>query len=366
MGLTSSAMFLSVIIPLPFDIATTTMRFWIRYRRKAWGADDWATLVTLPFYTVAMVATVALSFSGVGANDATATPEQNINSLRWFYVFQEPWCFTLVTIKASIGFALIRIANRARWIEMVIYLNLFVCLGVIGGTGMYLFFQCSPVRKNWYTDVPGDCRPREIQTGLSYAVAALSIITDWTFAIIPICLLWKVQMNPKVKFSVIVMLSLGVFASIAPIVRVRFLFGLNDPTRFLQNLSPILAWASAEMNVGLIVSNLPACRPVLDSIVTKLASSKDLSRDRSRGAATSRGAGKTLDNYVELQERGNSAGLETTIYGKKDGDNTSDLDIYDGDSDSQKGIVSDKGQNNGPMRVQVKRDISVVTSSSPV
>lgn len=70
MGLTSPAMFLSVIIPLPFDIATTAIRFWIRYRRNAWGAgkstlcnkvdvgrhtdwvlvgliDDWATLITL-------------------------------------------------------------------------------------------------------------------------------------------------------------------------------------------------------------------------------------------------------------------------------------------------------------------------------
>ncbi|KAK7186034.1 uncharacterized protein CC84DRAFT_1081715 [Paraphaeosphaeria sporulosa] len=365
MVLTSSAMFLSVMVPLPFDIATTVMRFWIRYRRKAWGADDWAMLITLPFYTVAMVATVAMSFSGVGAIDATSTPQQNINSLRWFYVFQEPWCFTLVTIKAAIGFALIRIANRKRWIELVIYLNILVCLGIIGGTGMYLFFQCSPVRKNWYTDTPGECRPREIQTGLSYAVAALSIITDWTFAIIPVCLLWNVQMNPKVKFSVIIMLSLGVFASIAPIVRLRFLFGLNDQSRFLENLSPILAWASAEMNVGLIVANLPACRPVLDSFISRLASSRGASRDRTLGAATSRGAGKTMDRYLELEERGN-AGLETTIYGKRDRDSGSELDLDDGDSESQKGIVGLREQSSGPLRVQVKRDISVVTSPSEV
>ena len=43
MGLTSSAMFLSVIIPLPFDIATTAARFWIRYRRNAWGAGKSTT-----------------------------------------------------------------------------------------------------------------------------------------------------------------------------------------------------------------------------------------------------------------------------------------------------------------------------------
>ena len=65
-------------------------------------------------------------------------------------------------------------------------------------------------RKNWITNLPGECKPREIQTGLSFAVAALSIITDWTFAILPICLLWHVQMDPRVKLSVVIMLGLGI------------------------------------------------------------------------------------------------------------------------------------------------------------
>jgi hypothetical protein len=38
--------------------------------------------VPQPFYIVAMVSTVAMSFSGVGAIDATATPQQSINTLR--------------------------------------------------------------------------------------------------------------------------------------------------------------------------------------------------------------------------------------------------------------------------------------------
>jgi hypothetical protein len=77
----------------------------------------------------------------------------------------------------------------------------------------------------------------------------------------------------------------------------------------------------------------------------------------------SAGAGKTTDQYLELEERG-SAGLETTIYGKRDGDSGSDLDLDDGDSESQKGIVCHKERGNNALRVQVKRDISVVTSPS--
>ena len=44
---TSRDMALAVLIPLPFDIVSTILRFWIRYKRKAWGPDDWAMLINL-------------------------------------------------------------------------------------------------------------------------------------------------------------------------------------------------------------------------------------------------------------------------------------------------------------------------------
>lgn len=75
------------------------------------------------------------------------------------------------------------------------------------------------------------------------------------------------------------------------------------------------------------------------------------------------GASKSMDRYLELEEQAN-AGLETRIYGKRDGDSGSDMDLDEGDSESQKGIVGRKKKSNAALRVQVKKDISVVTSSS--
>lgn len=65
-------------------------------------------------------------------------------------------------------------------------------------------------RKNWFTTMPGSCQDRGIQTSLSYAVAVVSILSDWIFAILPIFLLWNVQLDWRVKCSVIGMLGLGV------------------------------------------------------------------------------------------------------------------------------------------------------------
>lgn len=58
--------------------------------------------------------------------------------------------------------------------------------------------------------MPGKCNDRSIQTVLSYAVAVVSISTDWVFATLPIFLLWNVQLDWRVKGSVMAMLGLGI------------------------------------------------------------------------------------------------------------------------------------------------------------
>lgn len=365
---TSKDIALSVLVLLPFDVVTTVLRFWIRYRRKAWGADDWAMLVNLPFWTISIIALLGMSYSGIGAPDASLSEQEVINSLRWFYIFQEPWCFTLITIKWSLGFTLLRIANKKRWVEVVIYTCLTLVTLTMGGTGMYLFFQCLPVQKNWFTSMDGACQPRSIQTALSFLVAAVSISTDWIFAVLPIFLLWNVQIDKRVKLSVVGLLSLGIFASIAPLIRLNFLLGMNDPTKFLQNLGPILAWASAEMNVGMLIANLPACRPLLEKALARFTS---LTGSRSR---TGRGgkpsmqypagtSGGVARDYVELEDgRGkgparpmatsavtkpDNVGIETRIYGRELGGSDESL----GDDGSERRFVPDSGMR-GTIHVQ--------------
>lgn len=45
----------------------------------------------------------------------------------------------------------------------------------------------------------------------------MSALTDWAFGILPIFFVWKMQMNPRTKISVILILSLGfLYASLHP------------------------------------------------------------------------------------------------------------------------------------------------------
>ncbi|CAI0652632.1 hypothetical protein CGCSCA4_v003693 [Colletotrichum siamense] len=350
---TSKDMAAAVLVPLPFDIISMALRFMIRTQRKAWGPDDWAMVATIPVWTVSQVGLIGMAWSGVGQLDSTLTPEQQANSYFWFYVFQEFWCFTLVTLKWSIGFTLLRIANGQRWVQIVIYTCLALVTVCTGGTGMYLFFQCSPVEKNWFPLMQGTCQPREIQTALSFLVAAVSISTDWIFAILPFALIWRLQMANRIKASVIGLLGLGFFASIAPIVRLKYLLLLNDSTKFLQGLSIILAWAQAEVGIGMLVANLPACRPLLERALSRLTSFTGSKNKSSKDPAAS---GAVKNSYLELGERdptkkgtanASRSGVETRVYGRDmDGNSSESLP----DDHSQKQIVNKGGL--GAIRVQ--------------
>jgi hypothetical protein len=151
---------------------------------------------------------------------------------------------------------------------------------------------------------------------------------------------------------------------------------MNDQSRFLQNLGSILAWASAEMNVGMFVANLPACRPLLERVISHFSSSLSSSRTRhptngpnTRGASQANPASKhylelderpgstTLTNYLKSGSKaGGTTGVETRIYGHLEADSSSEsLELKD--DRSQKRIVGKQSAEG--WNVNVQRDFKM-------
>jgi hypothetical protein len=162
-------------------------------------------------------------------------------------------------------------------------------------------------------------------------------------------------------------------------VRLKFLIGLNDPNRLLQNLGEILAWATAEMNVGMFVANLPACRPILTNLITRFSTWSGSHSRPSHGLSKKpyargslRGGDPASKHWMELDERPESTGLknhlgskskevgvETKIYGDLDEFSNTSLDHDDG---SQKRIVSKRPSGDG-IQVNVQKDFKVEISN---
>jgi hypothetical protein len=156
--------------------------------------------------------------------------------------------------KISIALALLRLTVRR--IHRII---LWTSIGVIIGIGiMYwlvLLLDCYPISYFWNrvdSRYSGTCLSVQTLLAIAYLYSALTIICDLTLGILPVFLVWTLQMNRRTKIAVGGILSLGAMyavflpfmrtvrlissrASVAVIIRFPFLYYYAD-TDFLREL----------------------------------------------------------------------------------------------------------------------------------
>lgn len=143
----------------------------------------------------------------------------------------------MMFIKLSIGIFLLRLATQKRYIY-TIYGSILVV--AIWSVVLFLWnmFQCHPVDAQWdYTILQKDpnafCVGADQVIAAAYALSVMTILSDWLYALLPIPMIWNVKMTAQAKATVIAVLGLGIFASIATLIRLKFLADLTDTADIL-------------------------------------------------------------------------------------------------------------------------------------
>jgi hypothetical protein len=74
-----------------------------------------------------------------------------------------------------------------------------------------LIFQCYPISYFWtrFIGGSGKCIPATVIADMMYTHGAISTWSDWTLGILPAFLVWNLNMNPRTKVSVALILGLG-------------------------------------------------------------------------------------------------------------------------------------------------------------
>jgi hypothetical protein len=165
-------------------------------------------------------------------------------------------------------------------------------------TGIYLFllfiFQCRPVAYFWgqYAGMSGSCIDPWIVSRSVLAYSIVSCCTDWTFCILPVSIIWNIQMNPRTKASVLVLFSLGAMwaistfyyssspslilsfivsslyqtnsnrASTTTIIRFPYLKTFTNKADFLYATTNVGILSTSEIGIGVTTSALATLRPL--------------------------------------------------------------------------------------------------------
>jgi len=135
-------------------------------------------------------------------------PNETDYHQKLFFIAEFFYASGAVAIKCSIAVTLLRIADTRRRFAWTIWGIIFATIIAAVVFIIGIANICHPITTLWGETKTGSCNLK-LNSDVSFFFSAIEICTDWSLAILPAALLWKVQMKSNVKLSVAAILGLA-------------------------------------------------------------------------------------------------------------------------------------------------------------
>ena len=134
----------------------------------------------------------------------------------------------ILVVKLSIALFLLRIGGLRKWLRYSLFATIALLVTSTSVFVVVLFVQCRPLAAVWdpRLKAKADCLPKYALPDVSYCMGgrfvksatasdansrlkAISVFTDFLFAVLPFQIVWDLNMNRKTKISVLVLLCMA-------------------------------------------------------------------------------------------------------------------------------------------------------------
>ncbi|PTB37370.1 uncharacterized protein TrAFT101_011097 [Trichoderma asperellum] len=260
---------------------TVGLRLWLRVSSKSFGYDDWATCVAYSVFVVFCAFEFRALGYGYGATDVQ--PWYNpLLAAEYFVVAQLLYLIAQLAAKISVALVLYRIATMAPMVRRILVGSISI-LSIVSIAAIFIFaFQCRPLSVAWGVGT-GTCLPGSAIANTAYAVSAADILFSWLYGLLPIYLLWSVQISMRTKLVVSVLLGFGAVSCIATILRLNYAIEVSrlPSTAAAQAVNLLLTatiYSATEVGLAIFCASLAALKPLLKFIPWVPGSSKGTSK----------------------------------------------------------------------------------------
>ncbi|KAE8167646.1 hypothetical protein BDV40DRAFT_151875 [Aspergillus tamarii] len=261
----SNAIIIVTAVFLGLSLVAVCLRCFVRLRIvRAFGCDD-ALIVTAMVLNVGFaVCTFLGASSGMGKTmEYLADRPDDVRRGFFFWWLGQFFYIITVTIgRLSIAITLLRLTVERihTWILYAVMV-LSTAVGIV-----FLFvsiFQCQPVSYYWnLLWMEGHCLDMDARLGIVYMYSGVAATCDFTMGILPVFLIWRLQMDRRTKVAVAGILGIACIASAAVIVRIPFLSSAKSPD-FLHATTQISIWSNIEASLGITAGSLATVRPII-------------------------------------------------------------------------------------------------------
>ncbi|KAL4903832.1 hypothetical protein BDW74DRAFT_155471 [Aspergillus multicolor] len=301
-------------------IIAMSLRFYShRLRKRRIAAHDWVIVVALIFSTgcVALVIT-AVAVGGLGQHTwELSNPTDQLLHFAKIYVANSPvWAAAITAVKVSIVLLYISLFGNNPTIRYACYI--LITVQNLWGVAVTLssLLLCQPLRMNWDPTADGHCGSTE---ATYLALHIINLILDVTVGLLPVPVLWKLQMKRRKKIELALMFALGIAICIITIFRINMINDLVS-TDLTYTTTPLMIFTILEPLLGIILACLPLLRPVFErvSAFRTLHSSRgsgDNGTPTPQFSGQSRETKARAEQYVKLRPSTSTAG---SAYGIND------------------------------------------------
>ncbi|KAG8534136.1 uncharacterized protein KY384_000980 [Bacidia gigantensis] len=255
-----------------FPLACVAVLLRILSRRIAkvrYGADGWFMLAGLCFTAAVMISNVVGLHFGLGRHAVLANPPGFAKTLMSAEVVYN---FAMLCIKYSILCLYYRIFFVSRGFTIAVWVIGAFVMGYSIAQTFAAIFQCTPVPALWDPYTHGHC----IDTSLAATVmAAFNVATDFAILILPMPILWQMQIPSRRKLQIMGIFLLGGFVCVASVYRCVVIHTLSpsDPT---WSDVPTVLWTMAELGVAIVTWDAEKDQKLWDVLARSSAKAQDL------------------------------------------------------------------------------------------
>ncbi|KAI9641044.1 hypothetical protein NHQ30_010472 [Ciborinia camelliae] len=243
------------------------LRFYVRIGiQKFFGPEDWLTVASMIIHTTLCGLLLRSLAFGLGAHIYNIDADCLDMLAKYIFSSELLYVITMAITKVSIGVYFLRLSNK-RYQFWIIFSVMATALLVGSAYFIFVLLQCHPISYFWnmFSDGTGSCLSTSTRANITYVHAAMSAVTDWAYGILPITFVWKIKMNPRTKLSVILILSLGFFASTATLVRIYYIEELHETTDYTWEGINLVKWSIIEPAIALTAASFATLRPLFSS-----------------------------------------------------------------------------------------------------
>ncbi|PSR83430.1 hypothetical protein BD289DRAFT_353427, partial [Coniella lustricola] len=231
------------------------VRLWLA---KAYGADDlFLVLAYLGYVAACVMGFISIHY---GFTQEVYQPWSDPRFLKpqYYWANQLVLYISSGLVKIAVALVLYRLACNLRNQAILVVSVIVVVIWTVVTTVFSAGICAETTGATNYASGP-TC------TDVGYFRMISNIVIDFFFALYPVPMLWNSTLTRRMKYIVCGLLSLGVIASAATIVKLLLLVQLQyaEPSQLEYIHYQLLVWAVVELGLSIFASAAAALRPLV-------------------------------------------------------------------------------------------------------